>query len=307
MVPITCFRLGGPEKKLRLDMCVANSMTQISRSAAQRLIRDGSVSVDGVVEIRPSHSVLAGSEIKVDLRDEDSNVDLIASRQRFTIVHEDQHLLILDKPDGLSVHPGPGHQSDTLVNGLLVDYPEIRDIGESGRPGIVHRIDRNTSGLMVVSRSKEAHTKLSEMVREHKIRRTYIALVRGGPETTVGVIDAPLGRDPRHRQRQAVVEDGRPARTHFRVKERLTRTTLMELELETGRTHQIRVHLSSIGNPVVGDPLYGRSPRGPAGLSRQFLHASGLAFTHPITDKRLELISALPEDLQLSLNAARQE
>ena len=152
MVPITCFRLGGPQKKLRLDMCVANSITQISRSAAQRLIRDGSVSVDGVVEIRPSHAVLAGSEIKVDLRDEDSNVDLIASRQRFTVLHEDQHLLVLDKPDGLSVHPGPGHQSDTLVNGLLVDYPEIRDIGESGRPGIVHRIDRNTSGLMVVSR-----------------------------------------------------------------------------------------------------------------------------------------------------------
>jgi 23S rRNA pseudouridine1911/1915/1917 synthase len=263
--------------------------------------------VDGDVETRPARSILPGTDIEVNISEPVPESELIAEQQDYAIAHADEHLLVVNKPIGLSVHPGPGHISDTLVNGLLNDYPDIREVGETDRPGIVHRIDRDTSGLMVVALTQDAYALLTEMIRERKVRRVYTALVRGGPEPEEGLIDAPLGRDPHNRQRRAVVEVGREARTHFRVLERLARTTLMELELDTGRTHQIRVHMSSIGNPVVGDGMYGRAARGPGGLSRQFLHASTLAFKHPITGDKLELNSPLPEDLQLSLDAARRE
>ncbi len=307
MVPVARFQFAGPQEKLRLDICVANGLAEVSRSAAQKFVRDGAVTVNGAIETRPSHNVLPGTEIQVDVPEPEVVGELVAVSQTFRVAYEDEHLLVIDKPIGLSVHPGPGHESDTLVNGLLVDYPEIREVGEPDRPGIVHRIDRDTSGLIIVARTQRTYDPLSEMIREHRMRRTYIALIRGGPDTGEGVIDAPLGRDPRHRQRQAIIENGREARTRFRVLERLARTTLMELELETGRTHQIRVHLSSIGNPVVGDALYGRAAKGPAGLSRQFLHAAALSFKHPITDEAMTLTSPLPEDLQLSLEAARRE
>jgi 23S rRNA pseudouridine1911/1915/1917 synthase len=301
------FRFEGTQKKRRLDICVAEGVEDLSRSAAQRLVRAGAVSVNGEIETRPSHTVLPGAEIQVEVPEPGDMSELIATRQSFAITYEDEHLLVVDKPIGLTVHPGPGHNSDTLVNGLLVDYPEIREVGEPERPGIIHRIDRDTSGLMVVARTQAAYELLSEMIRERRVRRVYTALVRGGPETDEGIIDAPLGRDPRNRQRQAIVDEGREARTRFRVLERLSRTTLMELVLDTGRTHQIRIHLSSIGNPVVGDGMYGRASRGPGGLSRQFLHASTLAFTHPISGETMQLKSPLPEDLQTSLDAARRE
>ena len=306
-MPVSRFRFEGPEKKRRLDVCVAEGVADLSRSAAQHLVKVGAVIVDGAVETRPSHPVLPGAEIQVDIPEPEDETELVASHQAFAVVFEDEQLLVVDKPVGLSVHPGPGHVSDTLANGLLVDYPEIREVGHSERPGIVHRIDRNTSGLLVVARTAGAYELLTEMIRERGVRRVYTALVRGGPETEQGVIDAPLGRDPGNRQRQAIVEDGREARTRFRVLERLSRTTLLELELDTGRTHQIRVHLSSIGNPVVGDMVYGRSAKGLGGLARQFLHASLLSFTHPITGEALELASPLPDDLQLCLGAARRE
>ncbi len=301
------FLFEGPQKKRRLDVCVAEGVEDLSRSAAQRLVRAGAVSVNGEIETRPAHTILPGTEIRVDVPEPEDETELIAVRQSFTIAYQDEHLLVVDKPVGLTIHPGPGHNSDTLVNGLLVDYPEIREVGEAERPGIVHRIDRDTSGLLVVARTQAAYELLSEMIRERRVRRVYTALVRGGPETDEGVIDAPLGRDPRNRQRQAIVDDGREARTRFRVLERLTRTTLMELVLDTGRTHQIRIHLSSIGNPVVGDGMYGRASRGPGGLNRQFLHASTLAFKHPISGETMQLDSPLPEDLQTSLDAARRE
>jgi 23S rRNA pseudouridine1911/1915/1917 synthase len=301
------FRFQGPQKKRRLDVCLAEGVENLSRSAAQRLVRAGAVSVNGEIEIRPSHTILPGADIRVEFPEPENESEMIASNQSFTVIYEDEHILVVDKPIGIPVHPGPGHNSDTLVNGLLFDFPEIREVGERERPGIVHRIDRDTSGLMVVARTKAAYEKLSEMIRERQVRRVYTALVRGGTETDEGLIDAPLGRDPRNRQRQAIVEHGREARTRFRVLERLARTTLMELVLETGRTHQIRIHLLSIGNPVVGDGMYGRAARGPGGLSRQFLHASSLAFKHPITGDTLQLDSPLPEDLQTSLDAARRE
>ncbi len=302
------FLFEGPQKKRRLDVCVAEGVEDLSRSAAQRLVRAGAVSVNGEIETRPAHTILPGAEIRVVVPEPpEGESELIATIQSFTVAYQDEHLLVVDKPVGLTVHPGPGHNSDTLVNGLLVDYPEIREVGETERPGIVHRIDRDTSGLMVVALTTDAYELLSEMIRERSVRRVYTALVRGGPEADEGLIDAPLGRDPRNRQRQTIVDDGREARTRFRVLERLSRTTLMELVLDTGRTHQIRIHLSSIGNPVVGDGMYGRAARGPGGLNRQFLHASTLAFKHPISGETMQLDSPLPEDLQTSLDAARRE
>lgn len=310
-MPTARFRLSASpdndEGNRRLDVCIAEGVTGLSRSAAQRLVRAGAVAVDGVVETRPSRRILPGVEIRVEVPEPEGETELIATNQQFEIAYEDEHLLVVDKPVGLSVHPGPGHETDTLVNGLLAVYPEIREVGERERPGIVHRIDRETSGLLIVARTQEAHALLSEAIRERRVRRTYAALVRGGPETDEGVIDAPLARDPRNRQRQAIVDDGREARTRFRVLERLARTTLLELELDTGRTHQIRVHLSSIGNPVVGDAVYGRAAKGPGGLARQFLHAAGLLFKHPISGETIEMESPLPADLQASLDAARRE
>ncbi|MDA1257039.1 MAG: RluA family pseudouridine synthase [Chloroflexi bacterium] len=306
-MPTARFKFEGPGEKRRLDVCVADGVPDISRSTAQRLVREGAVAVNGAIEMRPSHAVTPGAEIRVELPAPPGDTELLASHQQFEIAWEDGHLLIVDKPSGLSVHPGPGHESDTLVNGLLARFPEIRGVGEHDRPGIVHRLDRDTSGLMLVARTGRAHALLTEAIRERRVRRHYTALVRGGPETDAGVIDAPLGRDPHNRQRQAIVEDGREARTRFSVLERLSRTTLLGVELETGRTHQIRIHLSSIGHPVCGDAVYGRAAKGPGGLGRQFLHASGLSFTHPVSGEEIQLESPLPEDLQSSLDAARRE
>ena len=310
-MPVAIFHLSGPPSgqggKHRLDVSVAEGVEGLSRSAAQRLVRAGAVSVNGVVETRASRTILPGVEIRVDMPEPVGVTELVATPQQFGIAYEDKHLLIVNKPVGLTVHPGPGHETDTLVNGLLARYPEIREVGEPERPGIVHRIDRDTSGLIIVARTQEAYVPLSDAIRERRVRRTYKALVRGGPEADEGVIDAPLGRDPRNRQRQAIVDDGREARTRFRVLERLARTTLLELELDTGRTHQIRIHLSSIGNPVVGDAVYGRAAKGPGGLARQFLHAAGLSLKHPISGETIEQDSSLPEDLQASLDAARRE
>lgn len=305
------FRSGGPSTdpggKRRLDVCVAENVAGLSRSAAQRLIRSGAVAVDGVIETRPSRTILPGVEVRVDVPEPAETTELIATPQHFDIAYEDEHLLVVDKPARLTVHPGPGHDTDTLVNGLLARYPEIRDVGEPERPGIVHRIDRDTSGLMIVARTQEAHALLSAVIRERRVGRKYAALVRGRPEMSEGVIDAPLGRDPRNRQRQAVIVNGREARTRFRVLEQLARTALLEVELDTGRTHQIRVHLSSIGHSVVGDAAYGRAANGPGGLERQFLHAAGLSFKHPISGDAMQLESPLPPDLQASLDAARRE
>jgi 23S rRNA pseudouridine1911/1915/1917 synthase len=198
------------------------------------------------------------------------------------------------------VHPGAGHPDGTLVNGLLARYPEIAGVGDPARPGIVHRLDRDTSGLLVVARSPEAHRRLQELVREREVTREYVALVVGRPRSQRGTIDAPIGRDRHDPLRHSLDTDSpRDAVTHFEVEELHPRHTLLRVTLETGRTHQIRVHLAAIELPVAGDPLYGRP--GELGLERQFLHAARLAFTHPITGAAVDVSSALPPDLQAAL------
>ena len=209
----------------------------------------------------------------------------------------------MNKAAGMVVHPAPGHHDDTLVNALLAYLPDLQGVGADARPGIVHRLDKDTSGLMIVARHARAHAVLVEQMKRHAIVKRYIALVEGNIALDQGSIDAPIGRDPRHRQQMAITAVGsREARTHFRVLERFARHTLLLLQLETGRTHQIRLHLKAIGHPVVGDPVYGSGSvfkRVP--LKRQFLHASYLKFAQPITGENIELEAPLPEDLQAVL------
>jgi 23S rRNA pseudouridine1911/1915/1917 synthase len=223
----------------------------------------------------------------------------------FTIAYQDDHLMVIDKGPGLVVHPARGHREGTLAQLLAPSLAGGEGGGEFDRTGIVHRLDRDTSGLLVVSRSEEIHRMLQQALAERSIEREYLALVQGRPPARSGTIDAPIGRDPRQRTRMSV-GGGHPreARTHFTLERALPETTLLRLRLETGRTHQIRVHLQAIGHPVCGDPEYGT--KGLLGLERQFLHATRLAFDHPLTGERVEVLSPLPKDLQAALSRALQ-
>ncbi|MCW3069993.1 MAG: pseudouridine synthase, RluA family [Solirubrobacterales bacterium] len=217
----------------------------------------------------------------------------------YSIAYEDEHLIVVDKGPGLVVHPARGHREETLAQLLA---PQLAG-GEPERAGIVHRLDRDTSGLLVVARSEEAHRRLQAALADRQIEREYLALVEGRPPARSGTIEAPVGRDPRVRTRMAVGgANPREARTHFVIERALPGTTLLRLRLETGRTHQIRVHLQAIGHPVCGDPEYGTA--GMLGLERQFLHATRLAFDHPLTGERIDVLSPLPEDLQAALRRA---
>jgi 23S rRNA pseudouridine1911/1915/1917 synthase len=225
----------------------------------------------------------------------------VTGGEPFTIAYRDEHLIVVDKGPGVVVHPARGHRQETLAQLLA---PQLAG-GEAERAGIVHRLDRDTSGLLVVARSEEAHRRLQAALAERLIEREYLALVEGRPPARSGTIEAPVGRDPRVRTRMAVGgANPREARTHFVLERGLTGTSLLRLRLETGRTHQIRVHLQAIGHPVVGDPEYGTA--GMLGLERQFLHATRLAFDHPLTGERIELVSPLPADLQAALARAEE-
>ena len=287
----------------RLDVFLAKALTGRTRTAIQQLIHSGDVAVDGIVQRRPSVRVLAGNRVCVTLP---QIVEAAAPESKpiaLNVVYEDQHLAVIDKPAGLVVHPGTGHGEDTLVNGLLYRWPQILEVGDRERPGIVHRLDMDTSGLMLVAKSPEAYGALVEAVRARRLTRSYTLLAWGQVSPPAGIIDAPLTRHPTRRRMQTIGAEGRDARTAYRVLRRLPKTTLVEATLETGRTHQIRVHFKAIGFPVVGDLTYGRSG---FGLHRQFLHASRLAFLHPVTGESVDLTSPLPADLVDALEAAEQ-
>jgi 23S rRNA pseudouridine1911/1915/1917 synthase len=285
----------------RLDRFLASLPEVGSRGIAERLLEAGSVLVDGV-PLGKSHRLTGGEEVEFEAPEQVA-ATLEPEQMDLRIAYEDEHLVVVDKPAGLVVHPAPGHASGTLVHGLLE-----HDVagGDADRPGIVHRLDRDTSGLMVVARSEEAYARLQELVREHALERHYAALVVGRPRSRSGRIDAPLGRDRRDPLRQSLDTDNpRVAVTHFEVSELLPRHSLLAVRLETGRTHQIRVHLAAIDLPVAGDSVYGRPHE--LGLERQFLHAGRLAFPHPITGARVDVGSPLSADLSSALERARSE
>lgn len=289
----------------RIDRVVA-MVCDLPRSEAADLVRAGKVAVDGVARTRRSDRVLPGQRLRVEAPDRvevggpgpDPTV-------AFEVVYEDADLAVIDKPPGLVVHPGAGNESGTLVHGLLARYPEVADVGEPFRPGIVHRLDRDTSGLLVVARTAEAHLGLSEALARRDVTRRYRTLVFGHVAEARGQVDAPIGRSPRDPTRMAVVVGGREARTSYEVVARRDQpvpTTELVCLLETGRTHQIRVHLQAIGHAVVGDTRYG-GDRSSLRAPRQFLHAEFLGLDHPRTGDRIECTSALPADLAALIEA----
>lgn len=305
----------GPGEADRLDRFVSERL-DVSRTRVQALIADGKVLVDGR-QARKSERVEEGSTVAVELPDPEP-VEIVAEDLPLTIVYEDEHLLVVDKAAGMVVHPAPGHRTGTMVNALLHHVRDLSGVGGRLRPGIVHRLDRDTSGLLVVAKDDEAHHGLADALRARRVKRLYRAACWGHVDESPFTVDAPIARDPRDRKRMAVVEGGRRALTHARVRERWLRADLLDVALQTGRTHQIRVHMAHLGHPVVADPVYGvgweRGLGGPdrswvRDLSRrtprQFLHAAELVFDHPVTGRRMRFRAPLPPDLEGAAEWAR--
>ncbi|HLH45965.1 MAG TPA: RluA family pseudouridine synthase [Acidimicrobiales bacterium] len=299
----------------RVDRAVA-LLTGLPRSEVAALVDAGGVRVDGRTVTARARRVRAGQRLEVDRPEVAAPPAVVAADPtvEVTVAYEDAEVLVVDKPAGLVVHPGAGNREGTLVHGLVARYPEIAGLAEEAedageRPGIVHRLDKGTSGLLVVARSADARRALVAQLAERTVERRYEALVHGLLETDEGLVDAPIGRSDRDPTRRAVTAGGRPARTRYRVVGRYeapAAATLLECRLETGRTHQIRVHLAAIGHPVVGDDRYG-PPRAwnPLPPGRLWLHAGTLAFAHPATGARVELHSARPAELAGTLDALR--
>lgn len=288
----------------RLDRFLVPLLSALSRTGIQQLIVDGAVLVNGHPG-KPAYALRADDEVRV-LRTAPAVLPAAIKPQSYPldIVYEDDDLLVVNKPAGMVVHPAPGHYEDTLVNALLAYYPQLRAEEESSRPGIVHRLDKDTSGLLLVAKNTRTQAALVDQMKRHEVVKRYLALVEGIVSLDRGSIEAPIGRNPRHRQQMAITAtESREALTHFQVLRRFARHTLLLLQLETGRTHQIRVHLQAIGHPVVGDPVYGSGhQRKGITLQRQFLHAYQLEFAHPTTGNRIQLEVPLPHDLQVVLN-----
>jgi len=278
----------------RLDVALAALLPDTTRSAAARLIAEGRVDL-AYGKARASRSVAVGETLTAHVVEE-TPVALAPSSERLSIVYEDRDVAVVDKPAGLTVHPGAGHVGDTLVNRLLGYDPAIAGAGDVARPGIVHRLDKDTSGLIVVARTPAAHAYLTRQWRERTVVKRYWALVEGTPKAAEGAIETPIGRDPRNRQRMAPTLDGRPARTVYRVDRAYKGFSLLDVLIETGRTHQIRVHLAALGHPVAGDRLYG-ARRPLPGLARQFLHAYLLGLRLPSDDAYHEFTAPLPPEL----------
>jgi 23S rRNA pseudouridine1911/1915/1917 synthase len=292
------FRVPELQAGTRLDRLLAERPELDSRALAEKLIATGAVLVDGERRAK-SFRLEGGEEIRAEIP---GATQLQAETLDIPIVWEDEHLLVVDKPAGLVVHPAGSTRTGTLVQGLLAHGAEGGD--DDDRPGIVHRLDRDTSGLLVVARSAEAYGLLQELIRSRELERTYAALVRGAPQSASGRIEAPIGRDRRDRTRHSLdTATPRESITWFEVTETMREHALLDIRLETGRTHQIRVHLEAIGLPVSGDPVYG--VRGDLGLERQFLHARRLRFTHPVTHAEVDVSSELPDDLEAALALAR--
>ncbi len=293
---VETFTASGPST--RLDRILAARYTDLSRSRLQRLIEEGNVLVNGHPVQRSGHRTVSTDSITVTIPPSVCETPQ-PERIPVEIVYENADVIVVNKPAGLTVHPAPGHAQHTLVNAMLAHSPELALFSDTMRPGIVHRLDKDTSGLMLIARNEAARQNLIEQFKAHSIQKGYLALVKGKVEPERGIIEAPIGRDPAHRKRMAVVSTGKEATTSFRVKEHLGGYTLLDISIETGRTHQIRVHLAAIGFPVAGDRVYGIK----AGfLARQFLHAWRLGFRLPAGGLYREFTCALPEDLQSALD-----
>ena len=281
------------EEGIRLDKYLSLN-TDYSREHILKMIKSDFIKVNGKVE-KPSYKVLIDDEIEIDESFKITS-DIKPEDIKFEVVYEDEHLMIINKPSGLVVHPGNGNQEHTLVNGLMMHNQNLSDLNGDERPGIVHRIDKDTSGLMVVAKTNKCHELLTEYFKNHKVNRTYIALIKGVFPHETATIDAPIGRDKTNRLKMAVTaENSKNAVTHLKVLKRYDKYTLVSLNLETGRTHQIRVHMAYIGYPIYNDPVYTSKEATEFG---QFLHSSEIDFIHPITNEHLHFKCDLPKEFQ---------
>lgn len=288
---------------IRLDKSISEEISSISRSRANELIKNDLVKVNDELQ-KAKYKVNKDDLIFIKVP-EPQTLDLEPENIKLDIIYEDNDLLVVNKPQGMVVHPAPGHPDHTLVNALLY-HTDLPDINGTIRPGIVHRIDKDTSGLLMVAKSELALKSLSQQLKNKTSKRKYIALVHGSFKENSGTIDAPLGRSPKDRKKQAVVKDGRNAITHFKVLERFGNDyTLIQCQLETGRTHQIRVHMKYINHPLVGDPLYG--PRKTIKGNGQYLHAAELGFKHPATGQEMDFETPLPEIFKKTLDNLRNQ
>lgn len=292
----------------RLDRVLADAYEGLSRSYIQKLFAQGCITVDGEICTEKKYPAAAGEDVVIRVP-QPQRLNLEGEDIPLEIVYEDPDVLVVNKPAGMVVHPAPGSPRGTLVNALLYRYgDQLSSINGVMRPGIVHRIDKDTSGLLMVARTNRAHESLSEQLAEHSITRVYTAIVQDNIRADSGTIEGPIGRDPRNRLRNAVTPGGKPAVTHYRVLERFGTHTLIEARLQTGRTHQIRVHMAHIHHPLLGDALYG--PRGGSGsihAKRQMLHAGIIGFRHPVSDAYMEFSCPLPEDFREVLEKLRRQ
>ena len=281
------------EQGTRLDKYVTEKIDNLSRTKVVKLIQDSLVLINNK-KVNPSHKVNLGESIEIELPDDVSS-NLTPWQLELDIIYEDNCILVIDKPAGIAVHPAPGHQNQTIANALINHNPGVSNIGANSRPGIIHRLDMDTSGLLITAKNELAHRKISEQFADRTIQKSYYALVNGIPENSQAIIDAPIGRSPFNRQQMDIVSTGKSALTQYEIVDTYKSHSLLKVSPRTGRTHQIRVHLKSIGHPVVGDSMYGKvDPE----LNRHFLHASSISFTHPESGEPLSLKSDLP--IQLS-------
>jgi 23S rRNA pseudouridine1911/1915/1917 synthase len=280
---------------VRLDKYVADKTSDLSRVRVNELIGSGVIKVNGRIE-KPSYKVNPGDRIEAEIPPSPPT-GLAAEDIPLEVIYEDKDLAVINKPAGLTTHPAPGHPNGTLLNALLARYPELAQ-GEGDRPGIVHRLDKETSGLMVAARSRKAQAALSEQFKERQVTKGYLVLVQGRVEPKTGIIEAAIGRHPLNRKKMAVTEAGREAKSQYNVIQYYKGYTLLEVRIFTGRTHQIRVHLAAIGFPVVGDATYGAASQF---FPRQFVHSHKLSFKQPETGETLSFVSELPRDLALGL------
>lgn len=282
------------DQQMRLDKYLAEQFPEQTRSYLQKLIKDGEVTVNGK-NVKTGYQLSKGDEVSVNIP-EPKELDVEPQKMDLDIVYEDDDVILVNKPKGMVVHPAPGHTTDTLVNGLLYHCKDnLSGINGVARPGIVHRIDRDTTGILIVCKNDMSHNSIAAQLKEHSINRRYRALVHGNLKDDTGTVEGPIGRHPIERKKMAINEkNGKPAVTHYTVLERFGNYTLIECKLETGRTHQIRVHMTSIGHPLVGDEVYGPA-KCPFKLQGQCLHAMILGFVHPRTGEYMEFSADLPD------------
>ncbi len=299
------FQAADEDREQRLDKFLCQREPSLTRSYVQNLIHQGRVQVDGEPAVKTGQRLKPGQEISLEIPPPEK---LAATGEDIPleVVFEDEDVIVVNKPQGMVVHPSKGHQSGTLVNALLFHCRDLSGINGFLRPGIVHRLDKDTSGLLMAAKTDAAHVGLADQIKKRQVKREYLALVYGRPPSERGTIDAPLGRHPRERKKIAVSLKARKAVTHFQILEAFTEVSLLRLRLETGRTHQIRVHLAYIGHPVLGDPVYGRR-REKFDLPGQALHACCLGFNHPRTGTPLEFTAQPPPSFLGALAALRRE